>query len=94
MKLNSININEVSQFSNIEDVSQAITGRWAKYQDRSFRITMIKDVVIINTWGNCSIELFSHYPFKYTDDNGEHTVDEDTKSIDIVGIATFSYVYR
>lgn len=91
---NKIHINDVSQFSDINEVTLATVGRWGKYQDRTYRITIIKDVVFVHTWGDCDVELLAHYPFSYKDNLGEHTVDQDANQISVVGTTTFSYVYR
>lgn len=91
---NKLNINDISQFSDINEVTLATVGRYGKYQDRTYRITIIKDVVFIHTWGDSEIELLSHYPFKYTDDNGDHVIDENAKTISVKGITSLSYVYR
>lgn len=92
---NKIQINDVSQFSDINEVTLATVGRFGKYQDRTYRITIIKDVVFIHTWGETqTIELLSHYPFKYVDGDGEHTVDENEKSITVKGITNLTFVYK
>jgi hypothetical protein len=91
---NKIQINDISQFSDESEVCLGTVGRWGKYQDRTYRITIMKDVVFVHTWADSQIELLAHMPFKYTDDDGEHTVDENANSISVKGICTFSYVYR
>lgn len=91
---NKIHINDVSQFSNAEELALANIGRWGKYQDRNYRITIMKDVVFVNTWGDCDIELLAHMPFRFTDNDGEHIVDENANQISVKGVSTFTYVYR
>jgi len=91
---NKIQIDDVSQFSSNDEVALATVGRYGKYQGHGYRITIIKDVVFIHTWESCSVELPSHYPFKYKDDAGEHTVEQETKTIEVKGITSFNFIYR
>lgn len=94
MKTNRMNINDISQFSDLSEVALATTGKYGKYSDKNYRITIISDVVFVHTWATTTLEIPSHYTFKFMDESGIRTVDEETKEITVYGPASFNFVYR
>lgn len=48
---NKFKIDDVSQFSSNDEVALAAVGRYGKYNGDTYTLTIIKDVVFINTWG-------------------------------------------
>lgn len=91
---NKLHIDDVSQFSNNDEVALAVVGRYGKYQDHTYNLTIIKDIVFVHSWADCIVELPAHYDFKFTDAAGEHIVNESTNTIEVKGITSFSFVYK
>ena len=75
MELNRIHTNDISQFSDLNEVTVALVGKYLKYKDRNFCMNFKGNLCFIHTWGESEVEIPKHYPFKFTDDNGEHTID-------------------
>lgn len=90
-------INDVSQFSDLGEVSVAIQGKYGKDFQHNYQMTMIRNVCFVNTTGDCTIQLPDHYKFAYFDGiNGttRHIVDENTNEISIVGITSFFFTMK
>lgn len=89
-------IDNVNHFSTSEQVALALNGNYFNASGYGYRMTMIKNVVFLLTHTDTPIdvELPSHYAFKYTDNSGEHFVDESTRKITIQGIVTIIFDYK
>ena len=94
MELNRIHTNDISQFSDLNEVTVALVGKYLKYKDRNFCMNFKGNLCFIHSWGACEIEIPKHYPFKFTDDDGEHTIDENTNNITIKGISQFFFTIK
>lgn len=97
MKLNKMIINDVSQFSDLAEVTLAVAGKYGKDYNRNYQMTMIRNVCFVITQGDCTIQLPDHYKFVYSDGvNGtdRHIVDEGTNEITVVGITSFFFTMK
>lgn len=94
MELNRIHTNDVSQFSDLNEVTVALVGKYLKYKDKNFCMNYKGNLCFIHSWGDSEIEIPKHYTFKFTDDNGEHTIDENTNNITIKGISQFFFTIK
>lgn len=94
MELNRVHTNDISQFSDLNEVTVALVGKYLKYKDRNFCMNFKGNLCFIHSWGDCEAEIPKHYPFKFTDDNGEHTIDENTNNITIKGISQFFFTIK
>lgn len=89
-----MNINDVSQFSDLAEVTLAIQGKYGKDFQHNYQMTMIRNVCFVTTTGDCVIQLPDHYKFTYLDGvNGttRHIVDEKDNEISIIGITSFFF---
>lgn len=91
MILNRVHTNDITQFSDLNEVVVAITGKYLKMKDRTFCITIRGVTCFIHTWGDSKIEIPNHYRFKFTDDNGEHLVEEEITNIEVKGVSNFFF---
>ena len=88
-------INDVTRFSDLQEVADALQGKFAKDFQKSYKLTLIKNVCFVNTVESCTISnLPDHYAFSYHDDGGWHTVAEETNDISISGVSCFSFVIK
>ena len=94
MELKRIQTNDISQFSDLNEVTVALVGKYLKYKDRNYCINFKGNLCFVHSWGDCETEIPKHYPFKFTDDNGEHTIDESTNNITIKGITQFFFTIK
>lgn len=85
MKLNKIETNDVTQFSDVHELALALVGKYLKRRENNFQISVRGNMCFIHAWGSCEVEIPSHFPFSYTDDLGEHFVDKNINSITITG---------
>jgi hypothetical protein len=87
-------INDVTRFSNEQELADAMQGKYAKDYQKDYKLTLIKNVCFINTLRSCTIDnLPDHYAFKYYDTSW-HTVTEDTNKISINGVACFFFTIK
>lgn len=91
MALNKVKLNDISMFSDDNEVCLALVGKYAKDYQTNYQLSIIKNVCFINTTGDCQIEVPNHYTFKFTDDNGAHVVDESTNTLTIKGITSLFF---
>lgn len=92
---NNFSIDQITPFTNsIADIVPAIDGKWAKYKGINYKLIIVRDVCFINTFGDCKIELPQHYPFKYEDDSGKHTVQTNENTIEVKGITNFFFTIK
>lgn len=85
-------INDVSRFSNEQELADALQGKYAKDYQKSYQLTIVKNVCFINTVESCNIDgLPDHYRFKYTDDSGDHIVEPGNNSIFVNGVASLFF---
>ncbi len=85
-------INDVSRFSTEPELADALQGKYAKDYQKSYQLTIIKNICFINTIESCTIkDLPDHYRFKYTDDSGEHIVEPTNNSIFVNGVASLFF---
>lgn len=97
MRLNKMRINDVSTFSELPEVCDALVGKYGKDFNTNYQMTMVKNVCFVNTTGDCTIQLPDHYKFAYFDGvNGtnRHIVDEKTNEITIVGVTSFFFTMK
>lgn len=62
------NIGEVSTFSTLADISEAVKGKYAKFESYDFNFVIIKSVAFVSVptvteRKEINIELPAHYPF-------------------------------
>ena len=91
MELNRIQTNDISQFSDLPEVTVALVGKYLKYKDHNYCINLRGNLCFVHTWGDCEVEIPKHYTFKFTDDDGEHTIDGDTTKLNVKGISQFFF---
>lgn len=91
MELNRIHTNDITQFSTLEEVNVALVGKYLKYKDHNYCINLRGNLCFIHAWNDCEVEVPKHYPFKYTDDDGEHVVNGDTTKFTVKGISQFFF---
>lgn len=85
-------INDVSRFSTEPELADALQGKYAKDYQKSYQLTIIKNICFINTIESCTIkDLPDHYRFKYTDDSGDHIVEPANNSIFVNGVASLFF---
>lgn len=91
MKLNRVETNDITQFSDLNELCVALVGKYLKYKGHNYCLCLRGVTCFVNTWGDCEIEIPNHFPFKYTDDNGEHVIDSDTNKLNVKGISNFFF---
>lgn len=89
--LNKVKLNDISQFSDENEVTLALVGKYGKQYSTNYQMSIIKNVCFITTTDSCLIDIPDHYKFKYQDESGTHIVDEDTTSITISGISSLFF---
>ena len=94
MALNKVKLNDISMFSDDNEVCLALVGKYAKDYQTNYQLSIIKNVCFINTTGDCTIEVPNHYTFKFTDDLGAHVVDESMNTLTIKGITSLFFHIR
>lgn len=88
-------VNDITQFSDINEIRLSTSGKYAKYDTNCYRLDIIKDICFIHTFVDGyeqTIEIPSHLPFSYTDDNGKHIVKGDDNHIVVTGITSISFI--
>ena len=74
MALNKVTINDISMFSDNNEVALALVGKYGKQYSTNYQMSIVKNVCFITTTDSCSIDIPDHYKFKYQDDSGTHLV--------------------
>lgn len=87
-------INDIGEFSDLNEVILATKGKYGVYKDKNYRLTIISDICFIHTFKSCTIEIPSHYIFTFIDDDDKHLVDESTRTIDVNGVTSFSFIVK
>lgn len=91
MSLNKVHIDDISMFSDDNEVALALVGKYSKVYTSNYKMSIIKNVCFINTSGDCTIEIPDHYKFKFTDDLGEHVIDDMTNQLIITGVTSLFF---
>lgn len=89
--LNKIKLNDISQFSDDNEVCLALVGKYAKDYQANYQLSIIKNVCFINTQDDCTINIPNHYTFKFNDEAGPQTIDESQNTITVHGIANIFF---
>lgn len=88
-------IDDITRFSDLQEVADAMAGKYAKDYQKDYKLTLVKNVCMINTVTDCTIKnLPDHYAFSYHDDNGWHTVNENINEISVKGISCFFFTIK
>lgn len=91
MALNKVTINDISMFSDDNEVALALVGKYGKQYSTNYQMSIVKNVCFITTTDSCSIDIPDHYKFKYQDDSGTHLVDENTNTLTISGMTSLFF---
>ncbi len=91
MALNKVTLNDISMFSDDNEVALALVGKYGKQYSTNYQLSIVKNVCFITTTDSCSIDIPDHYKFKYQDDNGTHLVDENTNTLTISGMTSLFF---
>jgi hypothetical protein len=91
MALNKVKLNDISMFSDDNEVCLALVGKYAKDYQTNYQLSIIKNVCFINTIDDCKIEIPNHYAFKFTDSAGTHVIDESTNTLTIRGMTSLFF---
>lgn len=95
MRSNGFIINDVTRFSDLQEVADAMQGKYAKDYQKDYKLTMVKNVCFVNTVASCTIDnLPDHYAFNFHDQAGWHTVNEDTNTVSVSGVSCFFFTIR
>ena len=89
--LNKVKLDDISQFSDENEVALALVGKYGKQYSTNYQMSIIKNVCFITTTDSCSIDIPDHYAFKYQDENGTHFVDRNTTSITVSGVSSLFF---
>lgn len=88
-------INDVTMFSSLQEVADAAAGKYSKDYQKSYKLTIIKNVCFVNTVEDCTINnLPDHYAFKFYDDTGWHNINEGAKTVTVKGVSCFFFVIK
>jgi hypothetical protein len=88
-------IDDISRFSDLQEVADAVAGKYAKDYQRDYKLTLVKNVCMINTVNDCTIKnLPDHYAFSFHDDDGWHTVNENINEISVKGVSCFFFTIK
>jgi hypothetical protein len=88
-------IDDITRFSELQEVADAMAGKYAKDYQKSYKLTLVKNVCMINTVESCTIKnLPDHYAFTFHDDSGWHNVNEDIHEISVNGISCFFFTIK
>lgn len=89
--LNTVKLDDVSQFSSNDEVALALVGKYAKQYTSNYQLSIIKNVCIINTNADCVIDIPNHKAFAYEDEDGRHIQSADNNQLVVLGIATIVF---
>ena len=71
-------INDVSRFSDVSEIADAMQGKYAKDYQQNYKLTIIKNICFVNTVTSCTISnLPDHYAFTFHDDGRNHDLRRD-----------------
>ena len=88
-------IDDITRFSDLQEVADAMAGKYAKDYQKSYKLTLVKNVCMINTVESCTIKnLPDHYAFTFHDDSGWHSVNEDIHEIGVNGVSCFFFTLK
>lgn len=88
-------IDDITRFSDLQEVADAMAGKYAKDYQKSYKLTLVKNVCMINTVESCTIQnLPDHYAFSFHDDSGWHTINENINKITVNGVSCFFFVIK
>lgn len=88
-------VNDVSRFSDLQEVADAMQGKYAKDYQKSYKLTMVKNICFVNTVESCVIkDLPDHYTFRFYDDSGWHTVADNINDITVNGVSCFFFTIK
>lgn len=90
-------VNDITRFSDDIEIKDATTGRYAKCRYDSYRLDIVRDIGFVHTFidgYSTQVTLPSHEAFRYVDDNGVHIVKADVKSVNVVGITSFTFITK
>lgn len=88
-------VNDISRFSNEQELADAMQGKYAKDYQKSYKLTITKNICFISTLESCAIkDLPDHYAFRFYDDDGWHIVNEGTNDVTVSGIADFFFTIK
>lgn len=88
-------IDDITRFSDLQEVADAMAGKYAKDYQKDYKLTLVKNVCMINTVTDCTIKnLPDHYAFSYHDDDGWHTVNENINEISVKGVSCFFFTIK
>ena len=88
MKLNAVKIDDISQFSSNDEIALALVGKYSKMYSTNYQLSIIKNVCIINTTGDCIIDIPNHKAFAFEDETGRRIQSADNNKLAVQGIAT------
>lgn len=91
MALNKVKLDDITQFSDDNEVCLALVGKYAKQYTSDYQLSIIKNVCFINTTADCTIEIPNHRVFAYTDEGGRHVQAADNNKLAVQGIATIIF---
>ena len=91
MALNKVTINDISVFSDDNEVALALVGKYGKQYSTNYQLSIVKNVCFITTTDSCSIDIPDHYKFKYQDESGTHLVNENTNTLTISGMTSLFF---
>lgn len=91
MKLNAVKIDDISQFSSSDEIALALVGKYSKSYANNYQLSIIKNVCIINTTGDCIIDIPNHKAFAYEDETGRRIQSADNNKLAVQGIATIIF---
>lgn len=88
-------INDVSRFSDVSEIADAMQGKYAKDYQQNYKLTIIKNICFVNTVTSCTISnLPDHYAFTFHDNSGWHTISEGINDVAVNGIACFFFTIK
>ena len=85
MRLNGIETNDITQFSDLREIALALIGKYLKYKSNNYCISLRGNMCFIHAWGDCIIDLPDHYDFRFTDAKGEHLIKKGENQIAVTG---------
>lgn len=91
MKSNQRQINDVSMFSNENEMCLALVGKYCKDYQAKYKLSIIKNVCFINTVADCVIDIPDHVSFAYDDESGRHICSESESKLAVQGIASIFF---
>lgn len=91
MALNKVKLDDISQFSSNDEIALALVGKYCKSYATNYQLSIIKNVCIINTTGDCVIDIPNHKAFAFEDETGRRIQSADNNKLAVQGIATIIF---